>query len=216
MNFKELQDECIQIRFKESQRTSIKRWLNMRYQFLWSTADWPWKRQGPADLEIDSGDANPALPSDFDRPLYMYTDNGDLVQWMSPDEFDMNYLPEELRSSGGKPRAFKWVNNVLTLGPVPDNDYTYKLVYERGMTFMQGGTVPTTGEMSGVTDEPMWTDAFHYILVPGAIATGLRMENDPTYPQFEEEFGQMLLSMKDHYLPTASVSGNVQYGREDF
>lgn len=215
MNFKELQDECIQIRFKESQRTSIKHWLNTRYQFLWAMADWPWKRMGPVALALTANGANPTLPTDFDRPIFMYDDRGDGLAWISPDEFDANYLFEELRSTEGKPEAFKWVNDVITLGPIPDADYTYRLVYERGMTYLQSGTTPVTGAMNANTDEPIWNPAFHYVLVPGAIATGLRLENDPTYPQFEEEFGQMVQSMKDHYLPVASVFGNIQYGRDN-
>lgn len=216
MNFKEIQDECIQIRFKESQRTSIKRWINMRYQLLWGMADWPWKRMGPVPISLVADVAQPTLPSDFDRPLLMYDDRGDGVAWISPDEFDANYLFEELRETVGKPESFKWVGDVITVGPIPDIGYTYRLVYERGMTYLQGGLTPTTGDMTGNTDEPMWASAYHYTLVSGAIATGLRMENDPTYPQFEEEFGQMLQSMKDHYLPTASVFGNLQYGRDTF
>lgn len=216
MNFKEIQDEIIQIRFKESQRTSIKRWINMRYQFLWGMADWPWKRMGPSLLTINNGDASPSLPSNFDRPLFVYDDRGDGLAWLSPDEFDSNYLFEELAGSRGKPESYKWVDDTITLGPVPDSDYAYRIVYERGMTYLASGVTPTTGDMTGNTDEPMWSSAYHYALVPGAIATGLRMENDPTYPQFEEEFGQMVESMRDHYLPVASVFGNLQYGRDTF
>lgn len=214
MTFQELQNECINLRFKESQRESIKRWINMRYQFLWTQADWPWKRMGPAAISIVSGNANPVLPADFDRPLLMYDDRGDGVAWISPDEFDANYLFEELASTEGKPESFKWVNDVITVGPVPDSNYTYRIVYERGMTYMQNGTTPVTGSMVANTDEPIWSEAYHYMLVPGAIATGLKLENDPTFPQFENEFELGLMSMKDHYLPTAAVFGNLQYGRD--
>ena len=214
MTFKEIQDECIAIRFKESQRTSIKHWINMRYQFLWGMADWPWKRVGPVSIALQKGISNPVLPSDFERPILMYDEDGEGVSWLPPDELDANYFFETLDGTSGKPESFKWVDDVITVAPPPDQAYTYHLVYERGMTYMQGGTTPTTGLLSGNTDKPIWAEAYHYILVPGAIATGLRMENDPTFPQFEEEFGQVLQSMQDHYLPTIGVFGNIQYGRD--
>ena len=59
---------------------------------------------------------------------------------------------------------------------------------------------------------PIWDEQYHYILVVGAIATGLRLENDPTYPQMEEDFDGQLASMQDYYLPTAAGAGHLQYG----
>lgn len=214
MTFDEIQDECIALRFKESQRTSIKRWINLRYHFLWALADWPWKRVGPADLTITASDATPALPSGFDRPLFIYDNLGQRVLWMEPDEFDELYLYGELNSTRGRPQAFKWVNSTITLGEIPDANYTYKIVYERGMTYLASGSAETVGAMTSASDTPIWDEQFHYVLVFGAIASGLRLENDPTYQQMEEEFSTMTQAMKDHYLPTLAASGPMQYGRD--
>lgn len=216
MTFEDIQDEVISLRFKESQRESVKRWINMRYHFLWGVADWPWKRMGPVDLALLGGDANPALPDDFDRPLAIYDDAGMQLDWMPPDDFDHDYLYIQINGGTSKPESFKWVNDVITLAPTPDQNYTYKLIYERGMAYLANGTTPTSGQLTSAGDEPIWAEPYHYVLVFGAVASGLRAENDPTFDQMEEEYATFLQSMKDHYLPTMSPVGNLQYGRDPY
>lgn len=211
-----MQDECIALRFKESQRESIKRWINMRYHFLWATAEWPWKRVGPVDLSVLTGDTTPVLPTGFTRPYKVFNDFGQPLDWLSPDDFDDRYMEVLANGTTNRPDAFKWVNNTITLGPTPDADYTFKLSYERSMTFMFNGVSEASGDMVNPNDEPIWDEAFHYVLVPGAIATGLRLENDPTFQPLEEEFAVHVQAMKDHYLPTQSPQGNLQYGRDEF
>ena len=49
VTFDEISSEVIRIRFKQGQRDSVKRWVNIRYQTVWAYADWPWKRQGPVE-----------------------------------------------------------------------------------------------------------------------------------------------------------------------
>lgn len=213
MTLDEIVKEVVQIRFKASQRESAKRWVNVRYQAIWGYADWPWKRQGPIDMPLVVGNANPVLPVGFLRPIIVFDDTGGEVEWMEPDEFDRIHRYQQVNNTRARPDCFKWVDNVITLGPAPDSAYTFGLSYERKMTYLQGGTTPATGQLTGDNDTPIWDQSYHYILVHGAIATGLRLENDPTYPAMEEEYEAMLASMQDHYLPTASPSGHLQYGR---
>jgi len=56
---------------------------------------------------------------------------------------------------------------------------------------------------------------FDYLLVPGAIATGLKEENDPTWEPLEMEFRTIIDEMREFYLPTMRPYGNAQYGRDD-
>lgn len=214
MTFKQIQDEIINIRFKESQRESVKHWINVRYQGVWGFADWPWKRQGPVDIQVTAASPNTSIPTGFLRPIQLFDDAGNELLWMEPDEFDRNYANAQANGVTGAPDSFKWVDDVLTLGLTPQSDATFSLTYERKLVHLQGGTVPTVGAMSEDSDVPIWEDVYHYILVMGAMATGLRLENDPTYPQMEEEFDGLLSSMRDHYLPTASPGSHLQYGRE--
>lgn len=213
MTYGELQDEVIDLRLKESQRSSVMQWINLRYQFVWGYADWPWKRVGPADLTLTAGDSTPTPPVDFNRPLRLYDHQGSELAWLSPDEFDKEYLYSELSGTRGRPQAFKWVHNQVFVAPVPDAAYTYELVYERKLSHLVSGAI-TLGPMDSALDEPIWDSAYHYVLVYGALADGLRLENDPTYPQIEEQFAVGLQSMLDHYLPTQSPAGNMQFGAD--
>lgn len=214
MNFVEIQNEIISTRFKESQRVSIKHWINLRYQAIWAYTDWPWKRQGPVTLTVTSGTANPTLPSDFLRPIRIFDDLGGELVWLEAEEFDSDYRSALISGVRGRPSSFKWVDNVITLGLTPNSNYDYSLVYERKTAYLSGGTTPSSGLLTLDTDEPIWDDQYHYILVIGAIATGLRIENDPTFPALEDEYAGLLASMQDYYLPTAAPSGHLQYERD--
>jgi hypothetical protein len=213
MTFGEIQAEVIRTRFKEGQRESVKLWINTRYQGIWGFADWPWKRQGPVDIAVTTGSANPTLPTGFLRPVMVFDDIGNELEWMEPDEFDREHRYLQLNDVTARSGSFKWVDDVITLGPTPNADATYSLVYDRKLTYLSGGSTPMTGFMVNANDVPIFDAAYHYALVVGALATGLRVENDPTYPQMEDEYSGLLSSMRDHYLPTASPGNHLQYGR---
>lgn len=216
MTFKEIQDEVIELRFNEARRASVKHWINLRYQAIWAYTDWPWRRQGPSDLTIVSGSANPTLPSDFLRPVAIYDDLGNELTQLEADEFDADYRYADANNLTGRPETFKWVNDVITLGMTPGSDYIFGLTYERKTSYLSAGTTPTVGLMTGDSDQPIFDSAYHYILVSGAVATGLRMENDPTFPAVEDDYMGQLRSMQDYYLPSAAATGHLQYGRDEF
>lgn len=209
-----MQDEVIAIRFREGQRDSVKSWINMRSQLIWAVADWPFKRMGPVDLTVTTSDATPTLPADFHRPHRIYDDSGLPVVWMDEDSFNASFMGGIVDGITGPPDSFKWVDDVITLYPTPDTSYTYKLVYDRRHSYLDSGTTPTAGLMSGDTDTPLWDAEHHYMLVHGAMATGLRLENDPTYPAVEEEFQSALQLMREHYLPSNTSEVHLQYGRD--
>jgi hypothetical protein len=68
--------------------------------------------------------------------------------------------------------------------------------------------------MSIDTDYPLWDPAYFWILVPGATASGLKMENDPTYQPLENEFLHGIEMMIDDLLPPSHAS-TLQYGRDN-
>jgi hypothetical protein len=214
MTFEEIQDEIIAIRFRESQRTSVKHWINLRYQMIWAIADWPFKFMGPVNLTVTSGDATPTLPSDFHRPIDILDDAGFPLSWLEAKDFDRAYEGYTLQGVTAIPDSFKWVDDVITLYPTPDANYTFRLTYERRITHNHLGSTPTVGLMSDDSDTPLWDAEHHYLLVPAALSLGLRLENDPTYPAVEEDFQSALQLMREHYLPSAAPGGHLQYGRD--
>jgi len=214
MTFDDICDEVIEARFKESQRTSVKRWVNLREAQIWATAEWPWKIIGPTALTVTTADSTPSLPSDIDRPSKIYDDLGDRLQYMIQDEFDDYLTSYQINNTRGRPTTFKWNNGVLTLGVVPDRAYSYTMSYLRKLSHYAAGSVVTLGPMSADTDFPLFDAEWHEILTLGAISTGLKVENDPTWEPLEGEFSVMLAQMVEHYLPAVAVAGNMQYGAD--
>lgn len=216
MVFSEIYGEVITARFNTGQTANAKRWVNLREAQIWATAEWPWAIVGPTALVVTSTDSTPALPVDIDTPSAIYDDHGDKLQYMIQSEFDDAFISPQLNNTRGRPNAFKWNNGILTLGPVPDTAYSFTMTYLRKICHYAAGTVLTTGPMTADTDFPVFDSEWHEILTLGAISTGLKIENDPTWTSLEQEFGIMLTGMVDRYLPAVATAGNMQYGADWF
>ncbi len=214
MTFADIFNEVISARFKTSQTPSIKRWINLREAQIWASAEWPWKLVGPTALAVAIGVDTPTVPSDIDRPSAIYDDQGSRMRYLTQTDFDDFYRAYTINSSRGRSDAFKWNNGVLTLGPVPDATYSYTMAYLRRICHYDNTDALTDGPMVDDDDYPVYDVEWHEILTIGAIATGLKVENDPTWNSLEQEFGVMLTQMVEHYLPTVAVAGNTQYGAD--
>jgi hypothetical protein len=95
MTFVELQNEVILTRFRESQRASIQRWINWRYQWVNSQADWPWISPSLSTLAWTGS----AQTMDLDEELYRR-----LVEvWDDDNDVPLMYRPLDdfLRIYGG-------------------------------------------------------------------------------------------------------------------
>lgn len=212
MDYNSTATHVIQARFKEAQRDKVKLWIRRRYSKLWAMADWPWKVVSGATLTVSAGDATPTPPTDIHRPRSVYDENGWPLTLMTTEAFD-SYGFGQYQNV---PHAWKWENGVITLGPTPSISATYSLTYERRIAHRNNSDVITDGSMSLDTDMPVWDNReFDYILVPGAIATGLKEENDPTWQALEDEFGDIFNDMREYYLPSVAVYGNLQYGADN-
>lgn len=207
MTYKELQDEIIQFRFNESRRSAIKRWLGHRYAMVWGAADWPFKFVHREDLTVASGEA--AVPDAFRRPLTLETDGGEAVEYLTPAEFRFEFQHDD--TATGAAEYFTVVNKTLYTGPAADG--TYKLSYERRPAHLADGTTDTAGLMNSDNDTPIWAEEHHYVLVFGAMADGLKLENDNTWPALEDAYEIGVRSMIEDLIP--AVRGvTLQYGRD--
>jgi len=214
MTFQDIYTEVLSARFKSSQTASIKRWVNMREAQIWAAAEWHWKIVGPTSLAITAADDTPTIAADMSSPLSVYDANGEpLWYYIQADFNDMN-LPLIANAIQGTPGSYTWNNLVLTLSPVPDTNYTYTYTYYRKIAHFAAGGAITTGAMSLDSDYPIFDDSWHEILTLGALSTGLKVENDPTWESLEGEYTAMLGSMIDQYLPSVAVASNMQYGRD--
>lgn len=216
MTFADIYGDAIEARFNTGQTTQIKRWINFREAQIHAAAEWPWKIVGPTSLTVTSGDSTPTMPSNIERPMAVYNEFGDRLAYATQADFDGLFLPGVASSTSGRPTVFKWNNGVMTLGDIPNANYTFTMTYERKLSHYAVGGALTVGPMSATTDYPLFDAEWHQILVTGALATGLKIENDPTWEPLEQEFAHMLAQMVEHYLPAVSVAGNMQYGSDWF
>ena len=162
-------------------------------------------------VPVLAADATPVLPPGVARPRYVYGADGGALTQMTSEAFDSYF-----RGSGtGSPGSWKWENGVLTLGPTPDAATTLQLTYDRAIAHRNAAGLIVDGSMEADQDTPIWDNReFDYILVPGAIATGLKEENDPTWRDLEEEFQFGNQDMLEYYLPSLATFGNVQFGAD--
>lgn len=214
MLFSDIYGEVIDARFTASQTNKVKHWINLREAQIWAAAEWPWKIVSHLPLAVETGVFTPTLPAEIQTPLAVFDDKGNSLTYLTESDFDNEFVPTQVTSTTGRPSHYKWNNGFLTLGVTPDRDYSFSLSYYRRMSHYAYGPVFVPGPMTIDSDFPPFGDEWHEILVIGAISTGLKIENDPTWVPLEQEFGLMLSNMADYYLPAVAVAGNMQYGAD--
>ena len=204
MNFDDLQDELINLRFGEGRRGSIRHWINLRYQQVNSMTTWPWSY--PQVDEKTSVDGAVTTTIQNISQVFNVT-----------DDWELSYIPYEkarrefLTANPDTGAPTHWtVEQVaegdagrrIVLCPVPDGERTVRVT---------GKSRPA--QLTEGTDIPVWPTHWHYVLVLGATATGLKAENDPTWEALEMEFNSLVAAMKDELLP-AHQPEPMQYGRD--
>lgn len=200
LTFVDLQNEVLSFRFSEGRRASCKRWLNSRYSQVWSAAEWPFKRMDRYALAVTAGSNQPTMPSDFRRAINLYDERGQVLEYQDQAYFNELYGP--VYSTSGRITAYTVVNGQIYLGYVPGSSVTYRLDYQRRLT-----------AMTADSDTSLIPAEHRYMLVAGAMATGLKEENDPTYRGLEDEFNTLLAAMMEDLLP-ADQGETWQFGRD--
>ena len=212
MQFIDMVNEIIQFRFNQTQEIYVKRWLNLREQQVWAATEWPWKKLVDVTLTIDEGDDALDLPVAVRRVANVYDESGSALSWVPPDEFASRNRGQTER---GHPSEYTLSSNQIILAPAASGPFSFSIDYERGIFHYDITGTKTNGAMSVDGDYPAWDEAWHWILVPGAMATGLKMENDPTWEPLEQEFVTGLDAMKEDLLPPSHAS-TLQYGRDTY
>lgn len=205
MTFQQLYTELTDMRFNTQavKLAEVKRWVNAAEIAVWNSADWVFKRVPRTTLAVVTGANNPVMPTDFNRAIRVYDQNGVRLDYREPDLF------EEIYPTGGataQPTSYTVVNRQVLLGPTPNATVSFKLSYERRYTRLVAGT-PTLGIMAADTDTPLWDSEHHYVLVPWAMILGQKLENDPTGDALRAERDMLLDAMKGNLI--GGVKGEV-------
>ena len=201
MQFSDLYNEVITIRFNNNFVSQAKNWVNLRYAEVWNANEWTF-RYTTANPTVTGGTQTlGGLPTAVQRVSYLYDDQGSPLSYLTPMEFFKTFYPSSTQSAQ-QASYYTVVNGTVYLGPTPSaSSSSYLLVYEQKVT-----------PMVNDTDIPAIPVEYHYMLVHGALATGLALQNDFTYAQQEEMFQEMLQSMTNAY--TSDYGGTLQFQRD--
>jgi hypothetical protein len=193
VTFLELQNELLPAgvgntaRFKETQRESVKKWLNDRYAEVWGLEDWTF-RYAIAPLTVSVGDDTPVMPTDFGIANQLWDAAGAKVPYVAPDTFFPVHLPSG--TATGDPSRFTVINKQIYLDPTPGAaSAVWNLYYEKALTLLVGDNAV-----------PLLPPEHHYMLVHGAEATGQIRVQDFTYQFSEQRWQNQLAAMKRNYL----------------
>lgn len=214
MTFKEMQDELVNFRFGEGKRTNAKFWINHRYRQLFVLRDWSFRQISREAVTIH----NTGLLSTTTYPVArIYSlelgSTGDSLAAVSPKDFRGYYSVTD--TAAGTPQEYTTIGGRVQVRPVPTGDITAYASYQMAPVVNQVGGVPTAGGLVNDTDYPFFADTHHYTVVLGAMATGLKVVNDPTWEALEQEYGLGVDLMIDDYSPPDQY-GTSQFGREDW
>lgn len=189
MSFLDLQNELISVpaaRFKETQRASVMRWLNLAYAKLWVLDDWTF-RQATGSPTVTAGSSTVgSVPTDFSNSLGFWRADGCELNYLKPRAFYNRYAGQ---TTTGKPSDFTVVNGAVSVGPVSNETATYTLLYGRAAP-----------ELDDDGDVPLIPDKFHYLLVHGATIVGLVQEQDFTYQFQAGQWQEGVQTMQMEYL----------------
>jgi len=194
VTFLEIVNAAMSDRFDEVQRADIKNWVNSRYGRVWAQEDWSFKKIS-ASVSVPLGTSTVSVPT-LQRVNAVY-------------DSSFGYTPAEVYStrpedfvnttytSSGNPVGFTWLNGLLNLDKPVSSARSLYIIGEQKWT-------PLVND----ADVPLLPAEFHFMLVHGASSEGLRLQNDPTWQGFEEDFQRMLVEMRNSYLTQVRTYGD--------
>ena len=187
MNFLEIVNEVLFDRFSEQRRESIKRYVNSRYGRVWAQEAWSFKRV-VVPTTIAAGVTSVSLADlGLQRVESIHRVDGNYyrdVEGLRPEDF-YDYVT----TVNGSPMGFTIYGDTVHIDRSYSSDQNLVVLGEAIF-------VPMVND----SDEPAMPEEFHMMLVHGAASEALRMENDPTWQGFEQDYQAYLNDMKLGYL----------------
>lgn len=190
MTFVEIQNAVKANGFAESDRASIKTWINFRLGWIWDLDDWTFV-QGSAAVTVTTGSQTVSnLPSDFATALGLWNARGCPLEPV-PEyrDFASRYLGTSNIGSG-VPEAYTVLGSSILVGPTSNETSSgYLLGYEKAPTMLVSDT-----------DVPGIPSQYHLALVHGAKAEGFKLSNVPLADAFDADFQAAITAMRRKYL----------------
>jgi len=175
-------------RFKEAQRSDVKNWINYRYGRVWAQEGWTFKT-GVSTTTLPLSSNTISLSSLGFQRVYGIWDNsyGSYpidIEALRPEDF-YNWTSTSSRS----PVEYSVIGGNLVFDAPASSARSITVYGERSWT-----------PLAADGDVPLFPAEFHFALVQGASAEGLRLQNDPTWRDFEDDFQRAIGEMKVGYL----------------
>lgn len=195
MTYKEIVDEVLFDRFAETRRASINRYVNARYGRVWAAENWSFKRI-VVTSSVLAGVSNVTLSTlGLQRIESIFRFSGNVYYGLDADR------PEDFfnwaTSVGGTPLGFTVYGDTVHLERSPSSTESLRILGEKKFV-----------ALSADGDVPLLPEEFHMMLVHGAASEALRMENDPTWQGFEQDYQAYLNDMKASYLTSVRGYGD--------
>lgn len=190
LNFLQLQAAVMGDRFSEDQRGDVKLWINSSYWSVWTADDWAF-RETTALVTVTAGSNQlTSFPTDFGESLALQRSDGTPLTYLSPRVFKARYY-DATQTTTGTPEAYTVIAGVFSIGPVSNETKTdYLLTYQREYAaLVNDGDVPLLPE-----------GAFLDLLVFGAQARGLKLQNDFTWQFAEQSYMSAMENLRADYL----------------
>jgi hypothetical protein len=184
MTYADIFNEVINTRFNGANVNSAKLWVNLRYGMVWGDRDWTFAT-GHASASVAIGSNAVSLPTDFGRVNAFLRSDGTPLVYLTPIDFDTTFY--NVAVSTGTPDYYTVVNGQILVGPTSNvADTGYDLIYRKKFV-----------KLVNDSDVPAIPEETHYMLVHGALATGLVIVNDFTWEFQEQAYQAILQSMRD-------------------
>lgn len=197
MTFKAIVDAVLSDRFGEGKRGEAQNWVNHRYWWLWSLEPWPFKFATDAVTVTSGQQALGGVATDLKTVFAIYrADGAPLERIRDPADFFDRYVTQTPAVSG-EPEAFTTFGTSVLIGPTPNvSSSAYQMLYEKECALM-----------SADADVPALPAGSHFALVHGGSAEGLKLQNDPTWQAFEQDFRDTITILRESYLNPVGGSG---------
>jgi len=196
MTFLEIVNEVLFDRFGENRRASVQRYVNARYGRVWASEAWTFKRI-VVPTSVTAGVGSVTLASlNLQRVEAIYRASSS-VYYDLPSTRPEDFLTWAT-TNGGVSEGFTVYGDSIQLERSPSSTTTFHVLGEQRFS-----PLVSNG------DEPLIPPEFHMMLVHGAASEALRMENDPTWEGFEQDYQAYLQDMRMSYLTSVRNYGDV-------
>lgn len=195
--------------------TKLQQLVQAAEGVVWGAGDWIFKKVGPVVVTFGLN-GQITMPADFGSSLLVLDDQENPLVALEPDQFDRLYqsaIQQQQRAQ--RPEAYKIVNRVLQVAPLPAAAIGGYMSYKRRQChYLSDGVTIAAGEMGIDTDLPLWPSNHHMVLVWNALVMAGVADADVASILWDQSYESALQAMVDELTGTDTGTTTLSYGRD--